>query len=55
MEEIIVEGLDYEDFVSLKKILTSCTSFTIQQQQLLVDNSILVEKIDKILQVFDNE
>jgi|TARA_R100000152_G_C6750749_1_gene174407 hypothetical protein len=53
MEEVIVEGLDYEDFVSLKSILTNCTSFTSEQQQLLVDNTIIVEKIDKILQVFD--
>ena len=53
MEEVIVEGLDYEDFVSLKEILTKCTSFTPVQKQQLVDNSILIEKIDKILQVFD--
>jgi hypothetical protein len=55
MEEVIVEGLDYQDFVSLKNILTKCTSFTPDQQQQLVDNSILVEKIDKILQVFNDE
>tara|TARA_R110000751_G_scaffold54534_4_gene117337 strand:+ start:7261 stop:7425 length:165 start_codon:yes stop_codon:yes gene_type:complete len=53
MEEVIVEGLDYEDFVSLKKILTKCTSFTPGQEQQLADNSILIEKIDKIIQVFD--
>tara|TARA_R100000315_G_C5131688_1_gene75265 strand:- start:95 stop:292 length:198 start_codon:yes stop_codon:yes gene_type:complete len=53
MEEVIVEGLDYDDFASLKTILTKCTSFTSEQQKLLADNSILVQKIDKILNVFD--
>jgi len=55
MEEVIVEGLDFEDFVSLKQILTNCTSFTAQQEQLLADNSILIQKINKIIHVFDNE
>tara|TARA_R100001082_G_scaffold107289_1_gene81002 strand:- start:625 stop:792 length:168 start_codon:yes stop_codon:yes gene_type:complete len=55
MEEVIVEGLDYEDFVVLKEILTKCTFFTYDQQQQLVDNSIIVEKIDKIIQVFQDE
>ena len=53
MEEVIVEGLDYEDFASLKEILTKCTSFTPEQKQHLADNCILIEKIDKIIQVFD--
>ena len=53
MEEVIVEGLDYEDFVSLKTILTKCTSFTPEQKQQLVDNCILIKKVDKIIQIFD--
>jgi|TARA_R110002012_G_scaffold151454_3_gene311385 hypothetical protein len=53
MEEVIVEGLDYEDFVSLKTILTKCTSFNVDEGQLLADNTIIVEKIEKIIQVFN--
>lgn len=53
MEEVIVEGLDYEDFVSLKLILTECTLFNTTQVQYLTDNNILLEKIEKILQVFE--
>ena len=49
MEEVIVEGLDYEDFVSLKLILTECTLFNTTQFQYLTDNNILLEKIEKIL------
>ena len=52
-EEIIVEGLDYEDFIALKQILTECTTFSSQQEQQLLDNTILIEKIEKILEVFD--
>ena len=36
MEEVIVEGLDYEDFVALKTILTECTSFTGDQKEYFV-------------------
>ena len=43
MEEVIVEGLDYEDFVSLKTILTECTVFNTNQGQHLADNTILIE------------
>jgi len=53
MEEVIVEGLDYEDFVSLRTILTECTVFNTNQGQHLADNTVLIEKIEKILQVFD--
>jgi len=52
-EEIIVEGLDYEDFIALKQILTKCTTFSSQEEQELLDNTIIIEKIDKILEVFD--
>jgi hypothetical protein len=54
MEEVIVEGLDYEDFVSLKSILTECTVFNTTQGQYLADNTILIEKIEKILKVFED-
>ncbi len=53
MEEVIVEGLDYEDFVSLKDILTKCTSFSAKQGQQLADNLVILDKIERILQVFD--
>ena len=52
MEEVIVEGLDYEDFVALKTILTKCTSFTGEQKEYFVNNTVLLEKIEKIIQVF---
>tara|TARA_R100000742_G_C4165980_1_gene5902 strand:+ start:166 stop:333 length:168 start_codon:yes stop_codon:yes gene_type:complete len=55
MEEVIVEGLDFEDFVTLKQILANNTSFRYGESQLHADTSILIEKIDKILQVFDDE
>ena len=52
MDEVIVEGLDYEDFVALKTILTECTSFTNHQQKDFVNSTVLLEKIEKIIQVF---
>jgi len=54
MEEVIVEGLDYEDFVSLRTILTECAIFKANQGQQLADSTILIEKIEKILQVFED-
>jgi len=53
MEEVIVEGLDYEDFASLKYILTKCTSFSSTEQKHFANNCILLEKIEKIIQVFE--
>jgi len=53
MEEIIVEGLDYEDFISLKEILSNNTSFKYNEGELYADNTILIEKIEKIIQVFN--
>ena len=53
MEEVIVEGLDYEDFVALKTILTECTSYTGDQKEEFVNSTILLEKIEKIIQVFE--
>ena len=52
MDEVIVEGLDYEDFVSLKSILTECTLFNAEQGKQLSENTVLIQKIEKILQVF---
>tara|TARA_A100001201_G_C4001437_1_gene174691 strand:- start:268 stop:432 length:165 start_codon:yes stop_codon:yes gene_type:complete len=53
MEEVIVEGLDYNDFVSLKEILSNHANFNSQQHELYADNLILIEKIDKIIRVFE--
>lgn len=55
MEEVIVEGLNFEDFVTLKEVLSNNTSFKYSESQLHADTNILIEKIDKILQVFDDE
>ena len=53
MNEVIVEGLDYEDFVALKQILTECTVFSATQQEELNNNSVLLQKIEEIIQVFN--
>ena len=37
MEEVIVEGLDYEDFVTIKNILINNTSFKYNQKDLVYD------------------
>ena len=52
MEEVIVEGLDYEDFVALKTILTECTVYTGAQKEEFANSTVLLEKIEKIIQVF---
>ena len=53
MDEIIVEGLNYEDFVALRAILTECTIFSATQKQEIANNSVLLEKIEEIIQVFN--
>jgi hypothetical protein len=53
MEEVIVEGLDYEDFISLKEILSNNTTFKYSESKLYADNIVLIEKIEKIIQVFN--
>jgi len=53
MDELIVEGLDYEDFVALRKILLECTIFSAAQKQEMANNSILLQKIEEIIQVFN--
>jgi len=52
MEEVIVEGLDYEDFAALKTILTECTTFIRDKKEEFNNSTILLEKIEKIIQVF---
>ena len=42
MEEVIVEGLNFEDFVTLKDILLNNTSFNYKQYQLHADTGILI-------------
>jgi len=53
MEEVIVEGLDYEDFKTLKEILCNNTTFKFSDSSLFANNIILIEKIEKIIQVFE--
>tara|TARA_R110002020_G_scaffold95882_5_gene229759 strand:- start:116 stop:280 length:165 start_codon:yes stop_codon:yes gene_type:complete len=52
MEEVIVEGLDYEDFITIKHLLTNNTVFKQSEIELLSNSSIVLEKIEKIIQVF---
>ena len=53
MEEIIVEGLDYDDFTTLKKILSNYTLFKFEDSNLFANNAILIEKIERIIEAFD--
>ncbi len=53
MEEIIVEGLDYEDFTTLKEILSNNTFFKSTDSNLFANNAILIEKIERIIKAFD--
>tara|TARA_R100000805_G_C3619373_1_gene122453 strand:- start:229 stop:396 length:168 start_codon:yes stop_codon:yes gene_type:complete len=52
-DEIIVEGLDYRDFVFLKSILKSNTSFTVDQTTEIEETKVLLDKIEEIIQVFE--
>ena len=54
MEELIVEGLDYEDFIALKKILEQNTVFTSQEPENYANGLTLLEKIKKIVEAFDD-
>ena len=51
--EVIVEGLDYKDFVILKEILTSHTLYTIGQTAKIDETKIILDKIEEIIQVFE--
>ena len=52
-DEVIVEGLDYQDFVILKNILKSHTSFSIDETTEIEKTNILLDKIEEIIQVFN--
>mgnify|MGYP003147411688 FL=1 len=52
-EEVIVEGLDYQDFVILKSILKSHTSFKVDQTAEIEQTKVLLNKIEEIIQVFE--
>jgi len=51
-DEVIVEGLDYYDFVTLKKILQSHTSFSCHEGKELEEAKIILDKVEEIIQVF---
>jgi|TARA_R110001583_G_scaffold24979_7_gene90849 hypothetical protein len=51
-DEVIVEGLDYCDFLALKKILKSHASFSVDQTTEIEETKILLDKIEEIIQVF---
>ena len=53
MEELIVEGLDYEDFVVLKKVLDHNTTFTTDEREDYANTLTLIEKVNKIIEVFN--
>lgn len=53
MEELIVEGLNYEDFVALKKILEKNTIFHPTETEDFGNALTLIEKINEILKIFD--
>ena len=55
MEEVIVEGFDYEDVVALKSILTNNTTFTSSEQEKFANSQALIEKAEKIIQIFNEE
>jgi|TARA_R110001583_G_scaffold84282_1_gene221888 hypothetical protein len=51
-DEVIVEGLDYYDFVILKNILKDNTTFSADQSKELEETKVLLDKIEEIIQVF---
>ena len=53
MEELIVEGLYYEDFVVLKKVLEHNTTFTTDEREDYANTLTLIEKVNKIIEVFN--
>ena len=53
MEELIVEGLDYEDFVVLIKVLEHNTTFTTDEREDYANTLTLIEKVNKIIEVFN--
>ncbi len=52
MEELIVEGLDYEDFVQLKELLLKL-SFNVDELEELVKTKDILDKLDQIIDAFN--
>jgi len=52
MEELIVEGLDYEDFVQLKEFLLKL-SFSMEEFEELVRAKDILSKLDQIIDAFN--
>jgi hypothetical protein len=52
MEELIVEGLDYEDFVNLKEFLLKL-SFRVDELEELVKVKDIIGKLDQIIDAFN--
>lgn len=52
MEELIVEGLDYEDFVQLKELLLKQT-FSVDELEELVKTKDIIGKLDQIIDAFN--
>ena len=52
MEELIVEGLDYEDFVNLKRYLLKL-SFNVDELEKLVKVKDIIGKLDQIIDAFN--
>jgi len=52
MNELIVEGIEQEDFLLLHECLSNMT-FTIHDNQKLNDVAKLVKKIEKVISYFD--
>ena len=52
MEELIVEGLDYEDFVNLKEYLLKL-SFNVDELEELEKVKDIIGKLDQIIDAFN--
>ena len=52
MEELIVEGLDYEDFVNLKEYLLKL-SFNVDELEELVKVKDIIGKLHQIIDAFN--
>ena len=52
MEELIVEGLDYEDFVNLREYLLKL-SFNVDELEELVKVKDILSKLDQIIDAFN--
>ena len=53
MDEVIVEGFDYEDFVTLKRVLENNAVFTTSDEKEYINALTLIKKADKIIEVFE--